>query len=168
MTPPVGWPRRVDGGQMSRARQISTNHGDEIGAGGVLSARVALIVDPDPAVLDALRTVAATAGLHVVAEKDFGGARRRLARRHADVVVVNVRLGRYNGLHLVHLARLQNPQVDAIVYGGADDLPLALEAQHAGAFYELETRVARCLSAYLGMTLPPRERSSGERPAPRL
>jgi DNA-binding NtrC family response regulator len=110
-------------------------------------------VDPDPAVLDTLYDVAASAGLHVLAEREFEAARQRLARTRPDILVVNVRLGPYNGLHLVYLARLRNPQVDAMVYGGADDLPLAMEAQQAGAVFELETRVGGCLSAYLESTL---------------
>ena len=126
--------------------------------GDRVTARTVLIVDPNPAFLDSLRAIAQAAGLRVVAETEFDAARQRIANQCPDVIVVSIRLGRFNGIHLVHLARLANPDVNAVVYGGADDLPLAVDAQHAGAFYELESAIPVCLTAYLTMALPAHDR----------
>jgi CheY-like chemotaxis protein len=136
------------------------NRGHENRGGDSVAERTVLIVDPNPAFLETLRAIAQAAGVDVVTETDFDAARQRIASKCPDMLVVNIRLGRYNGIHLVHLARLTNPSVSAIVYGGADDLPLAVDAQHAGAFYELESAIAVCLPAYLTMSLPPHDRRS--------
>ena len=90
----------------------------------------------------------------------FESARARLGVVPFDFLVTNIRLGPYNGLHLVYLVRdgqnAARPQ--AIVYSEAGDIGLAREAQQAGAFYETRGCVAVTLTAYLEARLPPFDR----------
>ena len=75
-----------------------------------------LLVEPRDASREVLR--AALAPLAAVeAHAEFADARRRLAAGPVDFVVTNVRLGAYNGLHLVYLAASINSGLTrAIVY----------------------------------------------------
>jgi DNA-binding NtrC family response regulator len=99
----------------------------------------------------ALRLVA-----EVDARSDFQSARVRLLVRPPDLLVTNLRLQAYNGLHLVHLAA--GMPTRCIAYAEADDLLLAREVQAAGAFYERSKRLLQALAAYVHATLPPRDR----------
>ena len=114
-----------------------------------------LIVDPD---VDYLR--AAQTALRFLADVEvfskFAAARARLlSSEPPDLLVTNLRLQAYNGLHLVHMA---TAQTRCVVYSTHDDLVLAREVQAAGAFYERSTRVSRALAAYVHATLPPHDR----------
>jgi DNA-binding NtrC family response regulator len=114
-----------------------------------------LIVDPD---VDYLR--AAQTALRFLADVEvfskFAAARARLlSSEPPDLLVTNLRLQAYNGLHLVHMA---TAGTRCIVYSTHDDLVLAREVQAAGAFYERSNRVSRALAAYVHATLPPHDR----------
>ena len=113
-----------------------------------------LLVDPDTDCLrvaqNALRFVA-----HVEVSSKFAAARARLLSNPPDLLVTNLRLQAYNGLHLVHMA---SGRTRCIVYSTYDDLVLAREVQAAGAFYERSNRLPRALAAYVHATLPPHDR----------
>jgi len=114
-----------------------------------------LIVDPDVEYLrgaqNALRFMA-----DVEVSSRFAAARARLmSPRPPDLLVTNLRLQAYNGLHLVHMS---DERTRCIVYSKYDDLVLAREVQAAGAFYERSTQLSRTLAAYVRATLPPRDR----------
>jgi CheY-like chemotaxis protein len=114
-----------------------------------------LIVDPDVEYLRAAQTA-----LRFLAEVEvfskFAAARARLlSSEPPDLLVTNLRLQAYNGLHLVHMA---TAGTRCIVYSTHDDLVLAREVQAAGAFYERSNRVSRALAAYVHATLPPHDR----------
>jgi DNA-binding NtrC family response regulator len=92
----------------------------------------------------------------VVASSSFQQARVVLRERPPDLLVTNLRLAAYNGLHLVLIA---TAGTRSVVYSTADfDRILALEAQRHGAFYELGARVHTALPAYLNAVLPARDR----------
>jgi CheY-like chemotaxis protein len=116
-----------------------------------------LLVDTDAGSLrvaqKALRLVA-----DVDACADFQAARDRLFERPPDLLVTNLRLQAYNGLHLVHLAA--GSPTRCIAYTDYHDLVLAREVQAAGAFYELANRLPLALAAYVHAKLPPRDRRS--------
>jgi ActR/RegA family two-component response regulator len=116
-----------------------------------------LLVDPDDGSLraaqKALRLVA-----DVDACSDFLAARDRLFERPPDLLVTNLRLQAYNGLHLVHLAA--GTPTRCIAYTQYHDLVLAREVQAAGAFYELAHRLPHALAGYVYAKLPPRDRRS--------
>jgi len=98
----------------------------------LVSARV-LVVDDEPMVLDALRKILAAAGYVTLGATSFEDGRRLLLAPPApDVVVTDVRLGRYNGLQLVVL----RPQATAaIVISGHQDDVIEAEARIHGAVY---------------------------------
>jgi hypothetical protein len=58
-------------------------------------------------------------------------------------------------LHLVHLA--EAPTL-CVVYGTDNDLPLAREAQAAGAFFVRRPRVAEAIQSFVVAELPIRDR----------
>jgi hypothetical protein len=114
-----------------------------------------LLVDPEPdrllAAQNALRFVG---NLSVCCE--FRAARARLLSRPPDLLVTNLRLLAYNGLHLVYLT--EGTPTRCIVYGTYDDCFLAQEVQTAGAFYEHSLRLPRALPSYVHAVLPPHDR----------
>ena len=63
-----------------------------------------LFVDDDPAYLSACAMILTADGHAVIACAGFNEGRRRLAEGHFDALITDVRLGAYNGLHLVVLA----------------------------------------------------------------
>lgn len=117
--------------------------------------RQILVVDPDPqalhAVQDALQFLAGVEGC-----ADFRAARARLVTRPPDLLITNLRLEQYNGLHLVCLTA--GTQTRSIVYSTHHDLVLAREAQNIGAFYERTERLTRALASYVHAALPVRDR----------
>jgi DNA-binding NtrC family response regulator len=107
-----------------------------------------LLVDPEPeaAMLEALeRTLAGSAQLEICHE--FREARRRLSLGPPDLLVTNIRLEAYNGLHLVVLAL--SPPTRCITYASPDDVVLARQAQALGAFYEHKETLSFSIQSYL-------------------
>jgi hypothetical protein len=91
---------------------------------------------------------------------DFPTARKVLLAEEPALLVTNLRLGAYNGLHLVFLATTSRTGTSSIVYAEPMDLGLAREAQRIGAFVESKSRVIHALKSYLSAALPPRDRRS--------
>jgi len=139
------------------ARQFQHDHADLAPkvARVARNAKEILLVDPDPkgllAVQVALRLVAA-----VTICTDFRDARSRLLNQPPDLLITNLRLKAYNGLHLVHLTA--GTRSRCIVYSTHDDLMLAREAQAAGAFFEHPLRLPLVLHSYVNATLPHHDR----------
>lgn len=119
--------------------------------------RDVLIVDPDPwALLAAQKALQSVAEVETCSE--FRVARARIATRPPDLLVTNLRLEKFNGLHLVYLAA--GTPTRCIVYASHYDVVLAHEALAAGAFYERADRLPRVLASYVQTMLPPRDRRS--------
>ena len=160
--------RLVPAGRPARARVLRVagkatarqlRHGDSDLAPARASAPPAvkeiLLVDPD------LRAVGAVeAALRHVADvevcSNFRNARARLLQQPPDLLITNLRLEAYNGLHLVHLAAATRTR--CIVFSTQNDLPLAREVQAAGAFFELPDRLPHVLGSYVNATLPHHDR----------
>ena len=122
-----------------------------------------LLVEPNKTRWAQLReAVREVADIH--ADADFVTARTHLFSEHYDWLVTNTRLGPYNGLHLVYLARTAEHPIRALVYADDCDIWLAQQAQRAGAFYESRSRMDRALPAYLRSALPPTDRRSPAEP----
>ncbi|HXD15898.1 MAG TPA: hypothetical protein VN654_02705 [Vicinamibacterales bacterium] len=118
------------------------------------AAKEILLVDPNiHSSGEALGILRMLADVEVC--RDFGAARDRLLNQPPDILVTNVRLQEYNGLHLVHLS---TPHTRCIVYSAHDDLVLAREVQAAGAFYERSMRLSRSLAGYVHGNLPTHDR----------
>ena len=94
-----------------------------------------LIVDDDEAVLDMFTGILRLVGHEVTSFSRFESAKAYLSVAKPDVLISDVRLGAFNGLQLVVFAKLQHPEMIAIVLTGFDDPVLRTEAAHAGASY---------------------------------
>jgi DNA-binding NtrC family response regulator len=118
---------------------------------------IALLVDLDPIFLSELAPIVTASGLRVIALSDFAAARHELYSHRPHVLVANVRLGAFNGIHLAYLAKINNPHTRVMIYG-QDDRILAGDVQSAGAFYERREFVRYSLAAFLRAALPARDR----------
>ena len=116
-----------------------------------------LLVEPAAAARAILHTAASTFA-YVESHAQFETARARVLLALFDFLVTNVRLGDYNGLHLVYLRSPARGVPCAIVYSDERDPGLAREAQRAGAFYEVVTCLPVTLRAYVTGVLPVRDR----------
>jgi DNA-binding NtrC family response regulator len=94
-----------------------------------------LIVDDDPALLEALDRAFRDAGEDVVAHGSFEDARKALRTTSFDALITDVRLGAFNGLQLAVMARDAHPEIRLIVFSGFDDPVLRSDAEHIGAVY---------------------------------
>ena len=94
-----------------------------------------MIVDDDPAVLRALNELVLEWGFEVVRFSNFEDARAHLTTNTPDALIVDVRLGMFNGLQLVHLAKQVDPGMTVIAMSGFDDQVLRAEAASVGAVY---------------------------------
>jgi CheY-like chemotaxis protein len=135
-------------------REPAHRHGDLASSRQGRTARAAkgiLLVEPD-----ANGARAAQTALRFVADvetcTDFRAARARLLNQPPDLLITNLRLRAYNGLHLVHLAA--GTSTRCIVYSTYDDPVLAREVQATGAFFEHSSRLPLVLHSYVNATLP--------------
>jgi DNA-binding response OmpR family regulator len=94
-----------------------------------------LIVDDEPALLDAMTMAFSRAARDVVACRTFAEARDHLLAEEFDVMLTDVRLGAFNGLQLAVIARDQDREMGIIVFSGFDDPVLRAEAASLGASY---------------------------------
>ena len=97
--------------------------------------RHVVVVDDDPAVLETLANVLKAWGYDAVPFNRFEDARTFLSESAADILIVDVRLGKYNGLQLVHLAKQNHPDMVVVAVSGYDDPVLRAAAAEAGAAY---------------------------------
>lgn len=118
----------------------------------------ALIVDYDPHVSAEVAGIVESAGYFVVRHSEFEHARRELREHPPALLIANMRLGAFNGIHLAHLARFAKPDVRVVIYADPHDPTLAREAQAAGAFYERGGFIAISLPALLRTNLPDQDR----------
>jgi DNA-binding NarL/FixJ family response regulator len=103
-----------------------------------------MIVDPDPASLERLRRAAGTAAVEVFT--DFRAARARLLAAPPELLVTNLRLDAFNGLHLALLA---SPGTRCVVYTREAEPAFVPEVQSVGAFYEPFDRLPATLPSHL-------------------
>jgi ActR/RegA family two-component response regulator len=93
-----------------------------------------LIVDPDPAQSLELRNALLEDGRGVQVASTFQSASQTLASGRVAVLVTAVRLGAFNGLHLVIRSRAQFPHVRCIVTGLPTDRSGDIEALNVPFF----------------------------------
>lgn len=122
-----------------------------------------LIVELDPS-FRLLLEEAVRGRAEVGSVADFPAARVRLVARPPDLVVTNLRLGAFNGLHLAYLVANGDWPSRAVVYCESLEVALAQEARRAGAFWEFQRRLPHALLAYLDADLPARDRRDPVRP----
>ena len=95
----------------------------------------ALVVDDEPSVTSLVGTWLAEAGYRVTAATNYKSAVAEMKAHHLDAIVVDVRLGEFNGLQLALTARRQNADVRIVVISGWDDPVLKRQAEDCGAAY---------------------------------
>jgi DNA-binding response OmpR family regulator len=108
-----------------------------------------LIIDDDPGYLSACATVLREDGHDVVASSDFNEGRQQLFAEEGrfEALLTDVRLGAYNGLHLIVLAA---PSVVAkIALSAVVDPVIQREAERLGARFVVKPTKAASVSALL-------------------
>ena len=94
-----------------------------------------LIVDPDLKTLARTGKILSEAGYLVMLASSFEQARQRSSLARPSLLITDVRLGAYNGLHLVIRSRDELPEMPAIVTHDVADSWLEREATHHHASY---------------------------------
>jgi len=95
-----------------------------------------LIVDSQPTQLDMCARTLTTIGYDVTAVTTFEGAKRRLAApQPLTLLIADIRLGPYNGLHVALRARSLHPRICIIITDRAYDPMLERQARQIGAMY---------------------------------
>ncbi len=92
-----------------------------------------LVVDDDQAALTGLVELLKSAGYEATGCRQFEQAVKTLAAEQPDLLVVDVRLGEYNGLHLIVRSRQSHPRMASIVISAHADPIIEREATGAGA-----------------------------------
>src|SRR6476620_6413091 len=98
---------------------------------GRMRARV-LIVDDDEVYLEGMKELLEEAGYVVDLASSFDDGRQRLREHSPDLLIIDVRLGAFNGLQLISTGQVRIP---AIVVTGFDDTVLRADADGFGASY---------------------------------
>ena len=94
--------------------------------------------------------------------RDFLSARSQLLASTPDLLVTNLRLEEYNGLHLVLLASSEGV-TRSLVHTDRPDPYLVREAQSIGAFFERTERLLHAVVGYIHYDLPQRDRRNSDR-----
>src|SRR5512137_1323285 len=92
-----------------------------------------LVVDDDQAALSGLVELLKSAGYEATGSRNFEEAVRALEVVRPALLVADVRLGEYNGLHLLVRSRASHPEMASIVISGHPDPTIEREATEAGA-----------------------------------
>ena len=134
-----------------------------------------LVVEPALDELLYVTSMLSSAGFHVTAAASFAQARALLGSpRPFALLFTALRLGMYNGLHLVVRGRCVQPAMAAVVTASTEDAMLQAEAEEQGATFVVKpTTSQECIAAILqtvyrsdasaGPIRPPFERRRGER-----
>ena len=119
-------------------------------------------METDTAFATELHAVVHRAAYEVIVHTQFDAARRQLAVQVPALLIANVRLESFNGIHLVYLARSSGLSVRVIIYARQHDRVLAREAQRAGAFYERQFLLPHSVQRLIGAELPPLDRREAD------
>lgn len=82
-------------------------------------------------------------GLVAIRSESFKEAREKLFAERFDLLVTDVRLGAFNGLHLAIVAHYEHPEMQVIVLSEVDDPVLRQEAGKVGARYIVTPSAAK-------------------------
>jgi DNA-binding NtrC family response regulator len=96
-------------------------------------SRSVLVVDDDEAARTGLVELLKAAGYEASGAGGFEEATRALDATAPDILVADVRLAAFNGLHLLHRCRMTHPRLRSIVISGFRDKAIEREATLAGA-----------------------------------
>lgn len=94
-----------------------------------------LVVDSNVQASAATEQLLGEAGYTHATAHSFEDAVRRVSTERPDLVVTAVRLGQFNGMHLVVRWRADDPDLPIVVIGEAADRALAAEAAKYGVHF---------------------------------
>jgi two-component system phosphoglycerate transport system response regulator PgtA len=94
-----------------------------------------LVVDGNTNELASLVEALRNAGYRAMGASSFETGRRLLHTQWCDLLITDLRLAAYNGLHLVFHSRVVNPAASAIVLAAVPDVSNEIEARRLGAHY---------------------------------
>jgi DNA-binding response OmpR family regulator len=97
-----------------------------------------LVVDTDPISVSSLRAELRRAGFETVEATSFEAAKDLLKTLRPAVMIADVRLGAFNGLHLLLRGRMQQPDLVGIVTSSFPDPVLQTETSRLGATFLLK------------------------------
>jgi DNA-binding NtrC family response regulator len=100
-----------------------------------MEPKLVLVVDDDRVLLSLMGNWLTAAGYSVVTCDSFEAGKQQLAEAAPAILLTDVRLGAFNGLQLVILAKERGPDIAAFVMSGFDDATLRREALARGAGY---------------------------------
>jgi len=128
-----------------------------------------LVLDDDEHALEGFVELLREADYHVTGVSTFDGAKRLLAMEPFDLLITDVRLRGFNGLHLVMQVRAEHPETEIIIISGYDEPLIELEANRHNAVFvrkpvmpsEFLKTVARCLTNVRRQRRWPRKRVLG-------
>jgi DNA-binding response OmpR family regulator len=92
-----------------------------------------LVVEPDATSRVRTANILAAAGFHVRTTDAFAPARRAISSEPPAVLVTTLKLGEYNGLHLVLRAKATAPRTATLVTVSASDDGFKKDVQQIGA-----------------------------------
>ena len=95
------------------------------------------VVESDPGELSQTVGVLRAAGYEVTGTSRFDEAKRALVDAPPSLLIAGVRLGAFNGLHLIVRSRIEHPEMNAILTHHALDPVLKAEAERQRAVYLL-------------------------------
>jgi DNA-binding response OmpR family regulator len=125
-----------------------------------------LVVDGNTNELALLVESLRHAGYGAVGANSFETARRLLHTQWYDLLITDLRLAAYNGLHLVFHSRVLNPAASAIVLAAIPDVSNEIETRRLGAHYVAGPVEPESLIALVGTVLEGARQQSPRPPQP--
>lgn len=113
-----------------------------------------LIVDDDEATREGLKLILTNAGYTPIAAGTFQEGMQALHSEKPDFLIVDVRLGEYNGLQLVIET---DKRIPAIVLTGYADRVIEEDARHEGAEYMVKPVEPSALLGLMDLMLASRD-----------
>jgi CheY-like chemotaxis protein len=128
-----------------------------------------LVLDDDPHALEGITELLRGAGYDVTPASDYQAAKELMGASVYDLLITDVRLRSYNGLHLVMQCRREYPEMGLMIMTGYDEPLLELEAGRYSAEFvrkpikpaEFLENVARSLGAVRRQRRWPRKPVAG-------
>jgi len=112
----------------------------------------------------AIATLLEKCGLEPTVAESFVRAKSRMTRRPPALLITELRLGEFNGLHLVLHGKALRPTMTALVLSDTPDAVLQAEAECMGATFAVQPLSKRDLLAILFRSLGASEKSDPIRP----
>jgi DNA-binding NtrC family response regulator len=121
-----------------------------------------LVVDGNTGALALLVEPLRNAGYRTVGVRSFEAGRRLLHTEWFNLLITDIRLAAYNGLHLVFHSRTLNPACKAIVLAAVPDVSTEIETRRFNAHYVAGPVEPESLLTLVGIVLEEAQTASPE------